>query len=449
MHLNLLLFVKTREGKLFFIFYFFVLLFVALSVRDFSVGYKLFNQLDPYNTTLQQLIEKTFPTDPHRVGLNALALVKSPFRCPEACLFWPPAFMVSEALVYSIVKLLGLPHLFIFILQLLAVSAFAYFMTFFRKVLCKFINVNLATILPLTLMLFPSNRLFLQPGGVILGESFAICFFFIGLLFIVDSIHLKKSRIIAGICLALSAYFRSQFDVFILGLTFFTILFFLLFRFLEKKLKLKKRKEINFLIKNIGIVLIITHSITFPWRVRNLFAYKSLMWVQTDKSAFRDLVSTPEQLDIFFGGHKGDGSFVYDGGGDLACRIDPSVCDNYKDARINSLKTLVKHPIKWYSLKLGILPKYWFETRFTDTVFLVMIAFVMILPFFLIRYNILFYLLMIFNFAIPSAYFLIFTIQQFEVRYFYFIKIYGLIMFILEMSVLYSLKQKKHENRNV
>jgi hypothetical protein len=351
---------------------------------------------------------------------------------------WPPGFIILQA---AIIKVVGENGPFILAQLVLAVALFSLVSIRFYILLRKELTAAVAFILPLCLFLFPMPRVFLlQPIGVIMGESFAIGFFLLGVietLFLVQ-IDKKSNLILAGIYFALAAYFRSQFEIFILAMTFWVV-FWAIVRKAQGDSK-------NSSFKKILVILMITHMCMLPWRVYHRHFDGSAKWVQTENITFRNSVRTTEEL------HANGSGFVAAGGGNLVCQIDEQSCGRSERVKRLFILTFLKHPFKWYSIKAGIFPSYWFSPvdNWTNVIksagaldfainaifALALILSVALLFVRAFRRSLFFPIFLWLILSVHSAYLLIFTVQQFEVRYFYFYKIFGVVVLILETVLL-------------
>jgi hypothetical protein len=144
------------------------------------------------------------------------------------------------------------------------------------------------------------------------------------------------------------------------------------------------------------------------------------------------------------------GGFIAEGGGNLVCRINPSTCGDQSNAKYLFIKTFIENPVDWYSIKLNLIGKYWFSsaenfvsvvnnTTSFDLITNGLLLVIIISSIFLLFSNTVrkkqsWILLIWFSSSISSAYFLIFSLVHFEVRYFYFPKIFGLVMFLIILS---------------
>jgi hypothetical protein len=316
------------------------------------------------------------------------------------------------------------------------------------------VNNKLVFILPLLVFVFPVARVFLlQPTGITLGESFSIGFFLISILLACRSV-LRSSwsyAVCSGLFLALSAYFRSQFEIILIVLTGWGVLLALAFIFNSRR-KFSNTEVVKSTIKTIAIVLFVAHTSMLPWRVYHWVHSGKPLWVHTAWVTFANSVMTSEDLE------KKNGGFVVAGGGNLVCRIDPSTCGDLANSKKLFIQTFIRHPLEWYSLKLDVIGKYWFSSvenwtsvsvestfvdKFVNGVFLVaLVSLVFLLLTRRVRNHSLWYLLAWFNISLFSAYMLIFTVQQFETRYFYFPKIAGIAMILIVLCTYFQSTNK-------
>lgn len=432
--------------------YFLVLLSIALWIRDIP------NQPDPFNTTLQQIASgATNLSDPSSFATAAIDIAETGrIRLSHEWFFnlWPPGFMFLEA---SIIMVFGPGAPVILILQILATALFSIVLVLLYDIL----NVHIASkfaalILPLLIFTFPVSRVFLlQPTGITLGETFSIGFFLIFVLLSFGAVerHSLRYAAYAGFCLALSAYFRSQFEFILLVLSGWGI-----FVIIAIKLtRLRKSIEPKFLkssVKTIVIILLVAHVATIPWRVYRwiYFYHGNPSWVDTIDLYYRNAVMTSDHLKSM----KGD--WLVAGGANLVCRIDPSTCGDTANSKNLFFRTFIEHPIEWYSLKFEMIGEYWFASlrdwgpvvekpSFMDVVTngLLLFALISLVPLLLtrkVRSHGSWILLMWFTLSVFSAYMVIFTFAPLEVRYFYFPKIAGITMLLI-VACMYCRSAKK------
>lgn len=432
------------------VIYFLILLIIALWVRDIP------NQPDAFNITLQQLIQTSRMGDPASFATAAIDIAENGWISgANDWIFnlWPPGFILLEA---AILKVFGPEAPAILVLQILAAILFSIVLTLLYSLLRASVNSKIAFVLPLLIFAFPVSRVFLlEPMGITLGESFSIGFFLLSVLLAFRSVALSSIRyaIYAGLCIALSAYFRSQFEIILLALTGWGILLVIVI-YLTRLRKPNESEHEKSIMKTIAVVLLVAHAATMPWRAYHWVNVGTPEWVYTSSLTFRNSVMTSSYLESIQGG------WLVEGGGNLVCRIDPATCDDTENAKMLFVKTFIEHPVEWYSLKFDVIGKYWFssvqnwaaigvESTLMDIVtnglFLIALILVVVLMFTRkVRHHGLWFLLMWFSVTLFSAYFLIFTVAQFEVRYFYFPKIAGLFTLLIITS-LYCHRVKKTE----
>ncbi len=435
------------------VIYFLILLGVALWVRDIP------NQPDAIGFTLRHLIEMPSGGDYSHFAEAAADIAKNRWiSSANDWIFnlWPPGFILLEAFIVTV---LGPEAHVILVLQILAAVLFAIVLVLFYELMIKFMARKIAFVLPLLIFAFPLARVFLlQPTGVILGETFAVGFFLISVFLVIFSVMRNKIRyaVYAGLCLALSAYFRSQFEIILLAMTGWGVLFIIAITltFLRKSID---PKFVAPIVKTIAIVLLTSHAVTAPWRAYHWIYQDNPSWVQTSDLVFANSVLTSEQLN-----NKG-GEFVVAGGGNLVCRIVSTTCGDTTNAKSLFIKTFISHPIEWYSLKFGVIGAYWFSSIdfkknspsmgtsrdvTGNGLFLIsLIALTGLLLTRKVRSHGSWILLVWVNASLFSAYMLIFTVVHFEVRYFFFPKIVGLVMFLI-VAGLYFRPMKKIDALN-
>jgi len=434
--------------------YFLILLGIALWVRDIP------NQPDAFNITLQQLIKTSAWSDPTYFATAALDIAENGWiSSANDWIFnlWPPGFMLLQALI---VKMLGHGAPVILVLQILAAGLFSAVLVLLYELLNdRRVNSKASFALPLLIFAFPVTRVFLlQPAGISLGENFAIGFFLICMLLAFRSVIRNKIRyaVYAGLCLALSAYFRSQFEIILLALTGWGVLLIISVSLTSLRKVIEPKFALS-VVKTIAIVLFIANAATVPWRAYHWIYQGNPSWVQTSELVFANSVMTSEQL------NKKRGGFVVAGGGNLVCRIDPATCGDVMNAKMLFVKTFIEHPVEWYSLKFDVIREYWFSSIQNWTrvnvksesvdivtnglIFVILIALVVLLFTRKIKSHSLWILLIWFNASLFSAYTLILTVVHFEVRYFFFPKIVGLVMFLIVVG-LYFRPMKKIDTMN-
>lgn len=408
-------------------------------------------QIDSMATSARDLL-KFSPSDPGSFITGAMDIANLGWISPEnnwIISFWPPGFLLLET---GLIKLVGLdsPY-FVFLIQLLACVTWALVLTAFKRVLLNFVSTPLAWLIPLALFVPPMARSFLlEPGQVIFGETFSIAFFFLGVIYALQATaveHPRKLAVAAGVCIGVAAYFRSQFELFVLGLTFWLLVAWL-WSLVRRNPSLEKRRWMGIAL----VMLLSAHVVMAPWRIYHQVTMGSPKWVYTEQLSFETSVMTREKL------LSQGGAFIVEGGGGLACRIDESTCGRTKEAAKLFVQTLLTHPMQWHAIKFGIIGKYFFASQkdlgmsetaptaadFTaNFYFLIMIVGGLLLGIALARRRSGYApLINWMNATIVSAYYLIFVVHQYEVRYFYFGKLYatliaaiGLVLFLSQRRI--------------
>ncbi|ABW67097.1 glycosyltransferase family protein [Desulfosudis oleivorans] len=438
--------------------YFLILMSIALWVRDIP------NQPDAWHITLQQIANGETPgntSSGDRASFAAAAIDVAEhgrIRPEKEWVFnlWPPGFIFLEALI---MKIFGPGTPVILILQILAAVLFSIVLALlYDNLKIHMRRPVLAAVLPLLMFTFPMVRMFLlQPAGITLGESFSIGFFLVCMLLAIRSARQRSLRdaVCAGICLALSAYFRSQFEFILLVLTAWGVLLVIVIRI--ARFSTIEPGFLKATAKTIGVMLLVAHITMVPWRIYRWthFYEGNPRWVMTTDLYYGNSVMRSEDLREIGGG------WLVAGGGNLVCRIDPSACGDTKNAKKLFFRIFFRHPIQWYSLKFSAIGEYWFSSprnfggvkieparmdlAANGLLLMTVVAGGVLLFTRRVRCHGPWIFLSWFTISLFSAYGVIFSLAPLEVRYFYFPKIVGLLFFLMLLSLHFSQKRTLYQ----
>ncbi len=456
----------AHKNGLSFLFYFVLIFLIAMQYDNFDahLSHSALDVFLYFNSTLQDVLKHYGISDPGSFALGGLTLFHNKWFDPATVWLinlWPPGFMMLEA---AILKIFGEHAPVIIILQVLASLSLAATLLFFHSFLTLFTRRYLALLIPLVLLIPEQSRFyFLAPDSVLRGETFSISFTLSGLfcLYLAYAKNSKKTAIIAGILFGLSAYFRSQFEMFFM-IASFNFVFMGIGYFCY--VKIKNRSAPFILSKSvfktltpfstIFIAIVMFHAVTMPYKIYGFIRTHNLLWVQTSNLMMQTNFATSEMLD------KNGASFIRAGGGNIPCVIAPKVCAEVnKQIALGGLQSsqlrnkiigiLLQHPEAYLSMKLKLLPAFWFNNMGTTTQSAFYLAnisnYIFILCF-------LFSFIWIFtafrspltqiNFWLSSsivlAYGLIFIFAHYEERYFIFFKLYFFVMAIVAVVQLIS-----------
>jgi len=262
---------------------------------------------------------------------------------------WPPGFMLLQG---ALLRVLGEGTPILVPLLLLALLCSAAWMVLLREVLRPRMPLPAATLAPLVPFAFPVAPFVLfTPLALSLGETFSISFFLGAFLLVLLARRTASwwQAVSAGLLLALSAYFRSQFEVLVAVLTLGAgvVLAASVLAFLRKRKGLVDRNTLRAVLVSVAVA----HLAMLPWRIHNYLEAGTAGWVQTSTViAINSL--TPEAELLRLGGH-----FVVEGGGHLACKLEPSFCGQ-KDQEF-FYRAFFMHPVEWIVEKARRLPPYW------------------------------------------------------------------------------------------
>lgn len=418
------------------------MLMISVAVRDIPGQPDLWANISNFMDPAKVLIQLT---DPHSFAAGALDIFNFGWIRTEnkwLIKLWPPGFMLTEGWV---LRLFGIDAPFILILMVLNCALAAVLLLLIRKNLSAGVAKQYAGLFPLLPFFFPMPRVFLlEPAGIMLGECFAIIFFLMAMSLMVLAVRVRSWRctVASGLMLALSAYFRSQFELIIVALTVFAVLPLLLFAvriLFWSGLERVQRDDQSWLALTVTLALLVCHLSMMPWRVANYLDpdIANLSWVQTSQLVYYNAGRTDQQL------LDAGGGWLVQGGGNLACVLDSSYCG--KTDKYAFYRAFFQNMDQWYTAKMEKIGGYWFasvgdfashgqkptllETAM-NVFFLacVLATFPLLLR---VRRHREAGLHWWFCISFYSCFFAVFTFVHFEVRYFYAVKIFSVFSVLL------------------
>ncbi|HET8744041.1 MAG TPA: hypothetical protein VFM98_00430 [Ramlibacter sp.] len=355
---------------------------------------------------------------------------------------WPPGFMVLEA---GVLRLFG--ETAPLLLPLLALSALACagWMLLLREVLLPVTPDWVATAAPALPFLFPLTPFFLlSPLGLLFGETFAISFFFIGFLLALLAGRQRSWRLAvgSGIALALSAYMRSQFELIVQSLTAVALLLAVVAAagaLLRRRLRMDARTVAILL-----LAVIVAQGAMLPWRYHNYRDSGKGTWVHTSGLIARNSLMREQDL-LAIGG-----AFVVQGGGHLACKLEPSYCGS--PDRTLFLRAFLRHPGEWLLEKARLIPAYWLAPPAPTSMSDLRdqpsgpqaLANILFFACFLAAWGCLwkvrrrpeFIVHAWMLFSLSGCLFAVYTLAHFEARYFYLPKIFSVVELVMLVALL-------------
>jgi len=341
-------FFMIKRSIAYFLLSFAVCLAVGALVRDGGPHPSPFDTIDHFMAGIP--VED--PSDIAKAAKDLYAYGRVTQQDAWVFLVRPPG---SSALEAAILRLFGPDAPLVATLQILASLAWAGVFLQERQVLAPLIGLRAASIVPFGVLLFPGFRQFLvEPDSVIFAETFAMATFFSGVwLFLIS---LEKDSIaraaLGGLCLGVACYFRAQVELITLAATVLAVPFGVL-RLSPWPFREGKADRLR-MAKMAVAFLIVAHAVMIPWRLRNWVETRSFRWVRADVAEIWGSLNNPDFLRSHSLG------FFIEGGGNLGCGLEPSVCGK-NDASI-FYHVYFSHFLQWESIKASLLPKYWFAS---------------------------------------------------------------------------------------
>lgn len=316
-----------------------------------------------WTNSITEVARSTGLSDPFYFSTGALDVARHGWFTPAnewLINLWPPGFMW---LLGQILRAFGeeVPVL----MPLLALSALCCvtWMGLLRKyLLLSGSNPVLATAAPLAPFLFPLSSFFLlSPIGLALGETFSISLFLIGFLLVLVA-QRKESwleAVLAGLAFAAAAYARSQFELVVQFLTLGGMFLFgvAAVAFVVTRKTLVHRSVLT----TVALALLSAHAAMAPWRYHNFTKVQRPVWVTTSSLVFENSLRRESEL------RSAGAAFVVEGGGHLACKLEPSYCGRKEPTYFYG--AFARNMGAWIMEKVQRLPSYWMAPpRVTEVV---------------------------------------------------------------------------------
>lgn len=281
---------------------------------------------------------------------------------------WAPGMFWVHALLLKAMGISGPVALGMVIISGFAWAIFCALLSTFAY---RVTQQKLALAIPSLFFMIPAVSDYLLKIGLFFSET--ISFSILGCAFLLSAeAFLRKDdrfSILAGLLFALAGYFRASFEI-----TFHPIAmagFFLISVnfFINKYIRIKDKNNIDYIsfIRVFIIIVTVFYSLTIPYRIKNYISYNRASWDFTDYYFEYPWMQSSE--------YSQDQGFVLNGGGNIACRVDPVRCADFEQRRKREgrssitipeykeafFQTLIARPIAWFNKKTPYFTKFWFS----------------------------------------------------------------------------------------
>jgi hypothetical protein len=433
--------VTFRQYVYDWVFYFSILLIIAILLSA--------TPMQDWGRDLATAAKSTIYGDPLSFATAAKDVVQNGWVIDSSKStfdLWPPGFVLLEA---GLLKLFGSNVPMPALLLVLSAGLFAALMIEMRRLLAASFG-QWAWLIPPLMFCFAEARIFiLSSVGLLLGEWLAIGSFFLAMLLLLRAT--LKATILAGILFAISAYTRSQFELF-LDVILVVSVGLWGSRYFNKSRNFNGWRVGKLLL----IAMVVAQTLMLPWRLYHFQEGKGLRWVTSVDMIIQDGLASDMAL------QEDNKTFIIIGGGNVACHIAPEHCGE-KESRIY-LNIFLEHPFAWIKEKVQVLPKYWYTFVNKST---------FVLPFYnypvlniaqsiLLLSLLLSAALLWFVRKSPAAnlwtgvgsglliaHLVIVLFAHLEVRYFFFIKIYSVFSLILLLGLMVELRLQKENGKSL
>lgn len=290
---------------------------------------------------------------------------------------WPPGpFLLRAALIKS-----GLDSHIVLGLLLVVCLTWAVFFSALTSFLSTKTSLIFSLLFPLTLLTFTLMRVNLLRVGSLGTNGQATALLAIGVVFLVWAYdaHRTKYAVAAGVAFAASAYFRTQTELLMSCLTLLLVFLAIVFVLVERKelftqrwkmpdlrqiLLALLRRELGRAVAILALTLVTFQLLCLPWRFYHLYNDDYINWIKSGYY-WENQWQTKEQAHV-----------ILSGTGALAsCYVNPTKCAEFankteeqrRELTLNgvyfkeSVKTLLKHPVKWLAYKYPFSRDAWFH----------------------------------------------------------------------------------------
>ena len=461
---------RITNHLLVFAFYAITIFFVTFP--DLS---NLQSQLGVYNltlgTTISEMIEIIKQGDQASYGRVALDIYNHGTVTKAsvwALHFWPPVLPLLESLL---LRLFGINHPFILSVALITICIWSIVLMLLYSILRTTINRYLALLLPLSVLAFDDFMPYGFRTGVLTTDSISCAFFCCSFLVIINAkSHRKKllMSIVSGLLMACAALTRVTYEFVgnFLLIGSMLALFVKVARLIKAKtmcpgnLKIIIRSQVGYIL----IAATVFSIALIPYKLH----YKSLTgeYALTAKSSYiwmLQWMTDQELVEIGAG-------WVSAGLGGMACRVEPDLCKSinalasskkpdfnrarkYHEYRTLALKAFFFNPYKWMKIKLSRFHLYWFSNTSIPSNVFKGLANIALLFFSMFILTIQLLRFVNYKAIVMSYYYLAFLggcllplfIIHYEARYFYPIKMVGIIFTLTLISVIPRLEIGRKE----
>ncbi len=414
------------------------LYFVSL----FCIGFFLENiPLDVWKLSLLEAAKFTGYGDPNSFAAAATDISIYGWVTEKTHAFmnlWPPGYMIFEGVL---LKIFGSTAPMGLILLASSSALFSTVMMEIRRIMSLKFG-NFSWFLPFFIFVFPTSRFFLlNIYGLLFGEWLAVGCFFAAILLLLR--RTTRAILLAGCLFAAAAYTRSQYEFFLSVILGILIGVKLVTYFLKNYRHQLKFLTSDYLLK----AMVVAQILMAPWRLFHFSHNGDFKWVYTFDSIVAISLKTDEMLNA-------EGlNWMLQGGVNVPCHLAPQHCGIHNPEIYWQI--FKNNPVKWISMKLELLPRYWFTasnsvaspaaaTYSSNGFSLIMLSCLLATFYFLWRarnreeFSVWFMV----TSGLIIAHFGIVAFSHLEVRYLYFIKIYGIFAF---MMLLFDLSVKKDQ----
>lgn len=431
-------------------------LFYAAAIFFISLFRDHFFQPDIF-IRVSDFLNFSISSDPRTFAGAGVEMSRQGWLTPQSMWIfhlWPPGFAI---LLGGIFTVFGTQVPFLAVLLALTILCCVFMLLAVRRYLSMHVSAFWALVIPLLPFAFPVTRFFLlQPIGLAFGEGFSVMFFITSIFLLLLAVEKKSipNAVLSGVFLSLAAYFRSQYEL--LAVCMFAGAVALALGRIAWCSWSQRRFLVGTALQGMKFVVIamfVAQVLMLPWRIHNFVDAGTWSWVQTEDLVARNGLASEEKL-LSMGAR-----FVITGGGNLACKFEPSYCG--KEEKLLFYKAFFHNLPEWLLYKSSLFEGFWFSDveyfpevvdsksypgdYWGNSIILLFALSSFVLVFAIRRSS----SSMVYLWAFLSFYgcfLIVFSLVQLEVRYFYLIKIFAMFSFMALAAAVRSQRSASAES---
>lgn len=366
---NKILNILENNFGLFAYFSYFLIVFFLIAHDGFTTIYDVDGIKLTLNSNINEIIAAFGASDAGTYAKCGLVMFNGDSMYGAGCLpLFPPGMFVLYYLILNLGGINAGIYLWFALVNSVIWAAVFYLMFTSIEIYLKRI---FSYLMPITFIFVPFAKDYFWNANLLMSESISIGLFIASQLYLFLSIAKGRQRyvILYGFLIGIASLFRAQIYLVFLIQASVIISIYTLIKIIKLPGSLSSYFSTIFSrLKSIILGIVFASLVIVPYLIWNKSAVGEFRLFNADYYFkypwMNDADYTPVQ------------SWILTGGGNLACRVNPTQCLNFENERLKSgqdsissaryksafIKTLISNPITFFIEKLRIAPPYWFSS---------------------------------------------------------------------------------------